>query len=150
MDDNFAMINGRGYPDTVNPGNLSHDARGALDADKETQRVSSVITATQGEKVLLRLSNLSVTQAFTLTALGLPLQIVGVDSNLHRGPDGTNLYYTTSSVTIGGGEIRDILVDTTDVAPGTYFIYTNNMNYLSNADEDYGGMMTEFVVEEAL
>jgi hypothetical protein len=29
---------------------------------------------------------------------------------------------------------------------GTYLLYTTNLNYLSNDGEDFGGMMTEIVV----
>jgi hypothetical protein len=59
---------------------------------------------------------------------------------------GTDLYYETNSVTLGSGETADVLIDTTGVTPGTYFIYTTNLNYLSNGAEDFGGMMTEFQV----
>ncbi len=41
----------------------------------------------------------------------------------------------------------DAIVDTTNVAPGTYLLYTSNLNYLSNNQEDFGGMMTEIVVK---
>ena len=33
-----------------------------------------------------------------------------------------------------------------DVAPGTYYLYAANLNYLSNYNEDFGGMMTEIVI----
>ena len=39
-----------------------------------------------------------------------------------------------------------MILDTTDVAPGTYFLYTTNLNHLSNDAEDFGGMMTEIVI----
>jgi len=29
------------------------------------------------------------------------------------------------------------------VAAGTYYLYTTNLNYLSNNQQDFGGMMTE-------
>ena len=35
------------------------------------------------------------------------------------------------------------------MAPGTYFLYTTNLNYLSNDDQDFGGMMTEIVIDPA-
>ena len=41
----------------------------------------------------------------------------------------------------------DVLIDTAGVAPGTYFLYTTNLNYLANDKEDYGGMMTTVVVQ---
>jgi hypothetical protein len=81
--------------------------------------------------------------AGTVTALGLPMQVVGTGAHILRGPGGTDTYYDTSSVTLGGGEAADVIIDTAGVTPGTYFLYTTNLNYLSNNTEDYGGMMTE-------
>jgi hypothetical protein len=40
----------------------------------------------------------------------------------------------------------DAILDTTGVAPGTYYLYAANLNYLSNDNEDFGGMMTEIVI----
>ena len=36
--------------------------------------------------------------------------------------------------------------DTVSVAPGTYLLYTTNLNYLSNNGQDFGGMMTEITI----
>jgi hypothetical protein len=105
-----------------------------------------LITANQGKRILLRLSNLNVTEFYTLASLGIPMQIVGKDAKLLRGPDGKNLYYQTNSVTLGSGESVDIIFDTQNVTPGQYFLYTTNLNYLSNNTEDFGGMMTEIVI----
>jgi FtsP/CotA-like multicopper oxidase with cupredoxin domain len=148
MKDKYAMMNGRGYPDTVNPAPLSPPVNPVTDPDpgKVSQKVSSLVTATAGQKVLLRLSNLSVTNFFTVTALGLPMKVVGSGAHILRGPDGKDLYYDTSSVTLGGGEAADVIIDTAGISPGTYFLYTANLNYLSNNTEDYGGMMTEIVI----
>jgi hypothetical protein len=42
----------------------------------------------------------------------------------------------------------EVMIDTADanVAAGTYFLYTTNLNHLSNFEQDYGGMMTEIVI----
>jgi len=72
--------------------------------------------------------------------------VVGKDARILRSSTGTNLSYLTSSVTLGGGESADIILDTTGVAPGTYFLYTTDLNNLSNNEEDFGGMMTEIVI----
>jgi FtsP/CotA-like multicopper oxidase with cupredoxin domain len=147
MKDTYAMINGRGYPDTVNPAALAAPAEnGGL----ESQKVSSLIQlnrAVEGEKLLLRLSNLSITRYFTVGALGLPMKVVGSGAHIARGPGGKDLYYDTSSVTLGGGETADVIIDTAGVPAGTYFLYTSNLNYLSNFDQDLGGMMTEIVIQ---
>lgn len=140
MKDTFALLNGRGYPDTVNPGNLTPpDENGG----KVNQKVSSLVNANVGDKVLLRISNVSITRFYTLSALGLTMKVVGIGARQMQGPDGKDLSYDTASVTLGGGESVDVIIDTTDVAAGTYFLYTTNLNYLSNDVDDFGGMMTE-------
>ncbi len=144
MVDTYAMLNGRGYPDTVNPDPLPapvDNPNGVV-----SQKISSLIEANQGERILLRLSNLSVTNFYTVTALGVPMQVVGQGARQLESTRGKRTYYNTSSVTLGGGETADVIVDTANVPAGTYFLYTTNLNYLSNNDEDYGGMMTEIIV----
>jgi FtsP/CotA-like multicopper oxidase with cupredoxin domain len=152
MEDRYPMLNGRGYPDTVNPDELfntadvaGYDPRAPQDRGP-SQRLSALITATRGEKILLRISSLSTTSFHTLSVLGIPMKVVGMGARILRGPDGKNLFYETSSVTLGGGEAMDVILDTLAVEPGTYFLFTTNMNKLSNDAEDYGGMMTEIVI----
>jgi FtsP/CotA-like multicopper oxidase with cupredoxin domain len=150
MKDKYPMLNGRGYPDTLNPDPLAPPAEnGGLFSQNE----SSLIQATQGQKVLLRLSNLNVTRFFTLATLGIKMKVVGKDAKLLRGPSpdggitpGRDLYYETNSVTLGGGKSVDVILDTTGAAPGKYYLYTTNLNYLSNNAEDFGGMMTEIII----
>ncbi len=149
MEDKYAMLNGRGYPQTTDPNVLYNTAadEGYGEMNLPSQKVHSLITATQGQKVLLRMSSLSVTKHFTVTTtLGVPMKVVGKGSRLLRGPDGKDTSYLTSSITLGGGEATDVIIDTTDVEPGTYVLYTTNLNYLSNDQEDFGGMMTEIVI----
>jgi len=149
MVDNYPMINGRGYPDTVDPRTDTFPVpEGFNNSYVPTgQPVSSLISAKAGEKVLLRISNLAITRFYTLQSLGIPMQVVGKDAKLLRTADGaTNLYYNTNSVEVGGGESFDVILDTTNVAAGTYYLYTANLNYLSNDTEEFGGMMTEIVI----
>ncbi|MBW8370303.1 MAG: multicopper oxidase domain-containing protein [Thiobacillus sp.] len=162
MRDTYTLFNGRGYPDTVNPGALptplDPDSGESKNFGNQSQKVSSLVTldrATEGTRLLLRFSNLNVTNYYTVTALGLPMRVVGGGAHIARGPDpdgagplqGKDLYYDTGSVTLGGGEAVDVIVDTAGLPAGTYFLYTTNFNYLSNNDEDFGGMMTEIVVQ---
>ena len=140
MKDLYPMLNGRGYPDTVNPNPLPAPAE---NGGQVSQKISSLITATAGQKILLRLSDLNVTRFYTLATTGIPMHVVGYDARLNRGATGLNLYYNTQSVTVGGGESADVILDTAGVAPGTYFLYTTNLNYLNNFHDDFGGMMTE-------
>lgn len=143
MKDTYAMLNGRGYPDTVNQFPLIPPAD---NGGKVSQKVSALVTATVGQKVLLRISNLNVTNFYTLMTNGLNMRVVGIGARLLRGPDGKDLSYVTNSVTLGGGESIDVIIDTSTAVPGTYFLYTSNLNFLSNNTEDFGGMMTEIVI----
>ncbi|MDB5897811.1 MAG: hypothetical protein JWP22_2913 [Ramlibacter sp.] len=147
----YPMINGRGYPDTINPGALPPTQFDPYTADTtyQSQKITSLVTldrGTEGTRLLLRLSNLGVADYYTVTALGLPMKVVGAGARQLRGPSGKDLYYDTSSVTLGGGESAEVMIDTASVSPGTYFLYTRNLNFLSNNQDDYGGLMTEIVV----
>jgi FtsP/CotA-like multicopper oxidase with cupredoxin domain len=148
MVDNYPMLNGRGYPDTVNPLPLPAPL---ANPGKVSQNESSLITAAPGQRILLRISNLNVTRFYTLGTMGVPMTMVGIDAKLLRGPDGKNLYYQTNSVTLGGGQVVDAIIDIpANATSGTkYFLYTTNLNYLSNNTEQVngmGGMMTEIRV----
>jgi FtsP/CotA-like multicopper oxidase with cupredoxin domain len=140
MKDDYAMLNGRGYPDTVNTSYI-YNINGY-----SSQKVHTKIEATKGQKILLRVSSLSTVDYFTLRVLGIPMKVVGRDAKLLRGPNGNNLYYETSSITLGGGQSADIILDTSDVEPGTYLLYTTNMNFLNNKNQPLGGMMTEIII----
>lgn len=147
----YPMINGRGYPDTVNPDPLPapSDPDNPYLTGFQSQQKSALVTldrAVEGTRLLLRLSNLGVADFYTVTALGLPMRVVGAGARQLRGSSGKDLYYDTSSVTLGGGESVEVMIDTSNVAAGTYFLYTTNLNFLSNNQEDHGGMMTEIVI----
>jgi FtsP/CotA-like multicopper oxidase with cupredoxin domain len=142
MDDKYPMLNGRGYPDTVNPAELANAFDGKL-----SQKVNALITATQGQRVLLRISSLSTTSFHTLTAQGIPMLVVGTGARKLGPVNDDTQYYRTNSVTLGGGEAVEVILDTQNVAPGTYFLYTTNLVHLANHEEDFGGMMTEIVVQ---
>ena len=134
MKDRYFLLNGRGYPDTVNAGVISTEGR-------PSQPVSSLIKATPGQRILLRISNLNITQFYTLGTNGLPMKVVGLDARLLRDVDGNDMYYTTNSLTLGGGQSADVII--TAPAAGTYFLYTKNLDQLANDAENFGGMMTE-------
>jgi FtsP/CotA-like multicopper oxidase with cupredoxin domain len=152
MRDRYPVINGRGYPDTVNTGAMAQP----LDPDTgddlngpsvDSQVEHSLVTATQGQRILLRLSNLNITESHTLISPSITMLVVGKDSRELRSSDGSEaLHYKTNSVTLGGGMAVEVILETSDIATGTYFLYTSNLNYLSNNTEDFGGMMTEIVI----
>jgi len=157
MLDTYPLINGRGYPDTINPNPLPPpqaklDARAAIEPIRPTQssqKLPALITATAGQTILIRLSSVATVDLYTISAGGLPMQIIGKDAKIYKGqsnPAGTPLFQTVNSVNIGGGESYDLLIDTAGVAPGTYFLYSTNLNELTNDQQDFGGMMTEIVI----
>ncbi len=144
MTDNYTMINGRGYPDTVNttPGAI-------LNVEGfEAQNLPALITATAGQKILLRLSNVSTTDLYGVaTTLPVPMKVVGRGAELLRGPDGDDTSYEVSVLHVGGGQHYDVILDTTGVAPGTYFLYATHLQFLTNNKEERGGGMTEIVIQ---
>jgi FtsP/CotA-like multicopper oxidase with cupredoxin domain len=146
MNDTYPLLNGRGYPDTVVSGDLSPTAQGP---GVPTQRQDTKISAVQGQQLLLRVSSLSTTDFYSLKSLGLDMKVVGMGAKPLRSaptlanPDGLPNPYVTNTITLGGGEAVDVIIDTTGVAPGKYFLYSSNLNNLSNDTEDFGGMMTE-------
>lgn len=145
MWDRYPMINGRGYPDTVNPNPLPAPLQ---NGGIESQVMTSLVTATAGQKVLLRLSNLNITATHTLISPSIPLEVVGIDAKELMAADGTKLHYTTNSVTMGGGMSADVILNTAGVPAGEYYLYAANLQYLANNDEDanLGGMMTKIVI----
>jgi len=160
----YPQMNGRGYPDTVvsgdlpapadnttavagyDPGKITGTPGEVLNNGTPTQMVDSVIQVNTGDKLLLRLSNVSVDRFYTMTAQGLTMQIVGTGARQMRGVDGKNIYREVASVNYGGGETHDVIIDTTGVAPGTYFLYSTELHQMSNLTELDGGMITEIVV----
>jgi hypothetical protein len=77
------------------------------------------------------------------------MKVVGNDQRMLRGgglPGGEDFMYATNSVTMGGGETVDVIIDVSSVPTGTYFLYSTELNFLSNDQEDFGGIMTEIIV----
>jgi len=164
MKDKYFLLNGRSYPDTINanvdnrgrPGTVGTVPNGPLatqgsdGASRPSQPLHALITLdkTNGPKrALLRISDLSVTEHTTLATLGIPMQVIGQNARLLRDTAGNNLYYQTNSVTLGGGESTDVILDSAGVPDGTYFLYSTNLDHLSNDAENFGGQMTEIVVK---
>jgi len=142
MKDKYFLFNGRGYPDTANPDPLLATDNG-INA-RVSQPVTSRVEAAPGQSILLRISNLSVTDFYTIGTNGLTMKVIALDARLLRDDDGTNQYYDTNSLTIGGGQSADVIIQAPTA--GTYFLYTKNLDRLSNNDQNFGGMMTEIHV----
>jgi len=156
MKDKYFLLNGRSYPDTVNPDPLQ--TQSADGVYHFSQPLPTIINITAGQRALLRISNLNVTEYHTLGSLGVPMQVIGYNAKLLRDQAGNNMYYTTNSITLGGGESLDVILDTclarstpgdpsssctTKLPAGTYYLYTPNLDHLSNDAENFGGQMTE-------
>jgi FtsP/CotA-like multicopper oxidase with cupredoxin domain len=148
MKDKYFMLSGRSYPDTVTPGPQYTAASDGL--PRPAQPLPTLIQfdkAAGKTRALLRISNLNVTEFQTLATIGIPMQVIAVNARLLRDMAGNNLYYNTNSITMGGGESMDVILDATNIPSGTYFLYTTNLDHLSNDAENFGGMMTEIVVQ---
>src|SRR6478736_1527140 len=112
MKDKYFLLNGRGYPDTVIPGPLQ-----TMSADGKvhfSQPLPAIINIKSGQRALLPISDLDVTEYQTLASLGIPMQVIGLNAKLLRDQAGNNLYYTTNSITLGGGESIDVILDATN------------------------------------
>jgi FtsP/CotA-like multicopper oxidase with cupredoxin domain len=141
MKDKYFLLNGRSYPDTVTTGPLAtQTADGAM---HYSQPLPAIINIPQGKRALLRISDLDVSEYQTLASLGIPMKVIALNAKLLRDQAGNNLYYNTNSITLGGGESLDVILDTTGIPAGTYFLYTSNLDHLSNDAENFGGLMTE-------
>jgi hypothetical protein len=172
MKDKYFLLNGRSYPDTVGlcgATTSGHYATGCVAGPQATittdgamhysQPMPTVINIPVGGKALLRMVNLSVTEYHTLQSVGIPMKEVGFMAKLLRDQAGNNTEFYTNSITLGGGESLDVILDASDdgcsafAGPGcsaklypagsTFYLYTPQLDHLSNDAENFGGMMTE-------
>jgi FtsP/CotA-like multicopper oxidase with cupredoxin domain len=154
MKDKYFLLNGRSYPDTVTPGpqaTQSSDGRVHY-----SQPLPAIINIPQGGRALLRISDLSVSEYATLQSMSIPMKVVGFNAKLLRDQAGNNTEYFTNSITLGGGESLDVVLDVSDASCGsascsttlypagsTFYLYTPQLDHLSNDAENFGGLMTE-------
>ena len=142
MKDKYFLLNGRSYPDTVTTGPLETQTTDG--ANHFSQPLPSIINIPAGGKALLRISDLDVTEYQTLASLGIPMNVIAINAKLLRDQAGINLNYNTNSITLAGGESIDVILDATNyTAPNTFYLYTPNLDHLSNDAENFGGLMTE-------
>ena len=149
MKDKYFLLNGRSYPDTVTDGPMQTVS--ADGASHFSQPLPSIINIPAGKRALLRISDLDVTEYQTLASLGIPMKVIALNAKLLRDQAGNNMYYFTNSITLAGGESLDVILDTSVSKPdGTpykagevYYLYTPNLDHLSNDAENFGGLMTE-------
>jgi FtsP/CotA-like multicopper oxidase with cupredoxin domain len=181
LKDKYFLINGRSYPDTVGgytcksdgsdpwpacagnagkvvPGPMTTQASDGV--PRTSQPLSTVINIPVGGRALLRISQLNITEYQTLATLGIPMKVIGWNARQLRDQDGSSTAYVTNSITTGGGESADVILDACmdRAANGTcndtastphyfagqkFYLYTTQLDHLSNDAENFGGMMTE-------
>ena len=162
----FALLNGRVYPDTTlpstivdpwsnppyAPGYVPYDTDFDLPIpttrpDLRYQPLSSLVTCNAGERVLLRFSNLGFTQA-AMTLSNIRMRIVGKDAAQLKGRTGADGSYWTDSIPLGAGESVEALFDAPahsgGSGPDTYLLYNREYRRSNNlAAGGYGGQVTE-------
>jgi FtsP/CotA-like multicopper oxidase with cupredoxin domain len=154
MKDKYFLLNGRSYPDTAATG-----PQATVSSDGQmhySQPMPAVINIPVGGKALLRMVNLSVSEYHTLQSLGVPMKEVGFNAKLLRDQAGMNTEFYTNSITLGGGESLDVILDASDAGCGSagcaaqlyppgsvFYLYTPQLDHLSNDAENFGGLMTE-------
>jgi len=152
MKDKYFLLNGRSYPDTVNPDPMATQTTDGV--MHYSQPLPAIINIPVGKKALLRISDLDVTEYQTLASLGIPMKVIGINAKLLRDQAGNNLYYGTNSITLAGGESLDVILDASDTAKyptgSVFYLYTPNLDHLSNDAENFGGLMTEVHIVSAI
>jgi FtsP/CotA-like multicopper oxidase with cupredoxin domain len=153
MKDKYFLLNGRSYPDTAATTGaptyqpIAQSTNSSDGTQHFSQPLTSVVNIPAGGKALLRISDLDVTEFQTLASLGIPMRVVGFNARLLRDEQGNNMAYNTNSITLGGGESVDVILDATDKTKyqngQTFYLYTPNLDHLANDAENFGGLMTE-------
>ncbi|WP_323095589.1 multicopper oxidase domain-containing protein [Intrasporangium sp. YIM S08009] len=162
----FALLNGRVYPDTLEPNGpsvnafhtesgVTFDPSGDLIApagrpDLQYQPNSSLVRCNSGERVALRFANLGFRES-AMTTSGIRMRVVGRDATPMRGRDGTDTSYETETLNIGPGESYDVVFTappkTGSGAYDTYYLYNRAFNRSNNlAPGGFGGQATEIRV----
>jgi FtsP/CotA-like multicopper oxidase with cupredoxin domain len=156
----FALLNGRVYPDTLAPnGSIDPfhpvtDATGDLIApaghpELQYQPHSSLVTCNAGDRVALRFANLGFREA-AMSLTGIRMRVVGRDATPMRGRDGSDTSFEIDTLNIGPGESYDVLF-TAPPRQGsgydTYLLYNRNYTRSNNlAAGGFGGQATEIRV----
>jgi FtsP/CotA-like multicopper oxidase with cupredoxin domain len=146
----FWLMNGRAYPDTLQPSSDPLADTNPMQADEKFSLkynpISSVVAAKPGERVLLRIANLGY-QHHAVTLDGLAMRVIAKDAACLV-DSSRDLTYETNTVEVGPGESRDVVVRMPSADPvgpyRAYRLYDRNYAYLNNGgDAGYGGQMTE-------
>ncbi len=127
----FALINGRTYPDTLGPNAPYPDGWAPGDAwtkpympvktnpdgtlattptfeHLQFQPLSSLVQCKESEKVALRFANLGFREA-AMTIDGIQMRVVGRDATLMKGRGGADTSYETNTINFNAGESFDVI-----------------------------------------
>jgi len=145
MKNKYFLINGRSYPDTINDAAIHTQTPDGT--EHYSQVIRSLINVPVGGKALLRFSDLDAQEEQTIASLGMKMHVIGQNAKLLRDQDGNNMAYDTNSITMGGGESYDVILDASDTTTyhdgQVFYLYSPNLDHLSNDAENFGGLMTE-------
>ncbi len=164
----FALLNGRVYPDTLapnggwvnatsgNPSGAGPDGDLIAPAGRPELRyqpISSLVTCNAGERVLLRFASLGFVGA-TMVMPGIRMRVVGEDATPKRGRDGTDTSFWTNAIQVyPGASVDAIFTAPAYRGPGpydTYLLYNRAYRRANKLDPSgYGGQMTEVRVYPA-
>jgi FtsP/CotA-like multicopper oxidase with cupredoxin domain len=171
----FALLNGRVYPDTIAPSAPTPAGFDAATWDKpflpvatdpggnlvppagrddlQFQPLSSLVECNEGDRVAMRFSNLGFKEA-AMTLPGISMKVVGKDATPMLGRDGTDTSYSTNTLSLGAGESFDVIftapAHTGGTGPDTYLLYDRAYNRSNNlAPGGFGGRATEIRVHPA-
>jgi len=115
-EDKYFLLNGRSYPDTVTTGPLQ--TQSADGVNHFSQPLPAIINIPAGKKALLRISDLDVSNIRRWLHWGFRCRSL-VQRQLLRDQAGNNMYYNTNSITLGGGESLDVILDASDAGCGS-------------------------------
>lgn len=170
----YWLLNGRTYPDTLLAPGLGTAVPTKIDPNDSArllpdtgfgelipptgspllqyQPYSSLVQAKEGERVLLRFSNLGY-QVQTMVLDGIKMHVIGRDASPliadPGNPASTDRSYMTSSISIGPGESFDCIfvapayTNATPGQPDKYLLYNRNIGRTNDAGLGRGGQMTE-------
>jgi FtsP/CotA-like multicopper oxidase with cupredoxin domain len=165
----FALLNGRVYPDTLAPNGsidpfhpvrddgLAGGVAGDLIATAgfehlKYQPLSALVSCNAGERVLLRFANLGFKES-SMTLAGIKMRVVGKDATPMRGRDQTDTSYEASTVSFGAGESIDAIFSAPAyVGPApydTYLLFNRAYERSNNLAGGFGGQRTEVRVYPA-
>jgi FtsP/CotA-like multicopper oxidase with cupredoxin domain len=166
----FRLMNGRAWPDTIQPHTDPMAAANSLGSLERLrfQPNSSLIQANEGERVLVRISNLGF-EEHSLVLSGIPMRIVGRDAKPlgatrpDYGNDGPtagtrgSIETVTDRLDIGPGESRDVIFIAPKYTGGesgrqVYPFYDRNYSFAKSGGENrdgIGGARTQVNIHRA-